>query len=1185
MDPRTRRPDGSHCGIRGRARLHRTPQYCKAQRSTRNRPRERSLPILPQPHNHRPFRMTPTPARAPLLPATTGFLPALACALLALVPLPILQTPALLLANALAMAAAVQVLDHAPAPWRASTLRQLPAHLVRFAMACALLFVLTLWPLLQLRRAPTAAAWILLAGSLLLWMLALWPFWTRLAEVFADARGTPQDMGLGEVIAARFRRRGASAPRQALPALLALLALCAGVLALGGLPPVADAPVALRAALLSAYALLVLPAATLLLASRARTSAAAETAADAARDTTAAAEPGADAAADAGAPPVAAIATAAPPPPADAATLLEAARHGEIETALALLAAGVPADAAAPPGTTDQRSALALAAVLPDTRLLRALIAHGAEVNRLRGGMTALHAATRDSWHGRDEAVLALLANGADPRLRDSEGRTALHGAALSGNPNIAAMLLDAGVPVDAPDAQGMSALALACRAGNWTLAVFLLEHGASAQPADGEPPLVAACSIGEDDIAGARLLLKHRAKVNACDRLGRSALMAAALEGHAALAHLLLAAGADVRAADRHGTTALMEAARAGSAALIEALGEAGADALAQDAHGRDALMLACQSPRSDAAVVRALLALGADPLRRGADGRSALDHASAAGRWDLVAALAPDRPLPANLRGLAQPAAGADAPADLLEALRGEHWGVASSFESAFLQWPQGTRAGLYLQLGAAGHDLARRWLAEHGVDGELRLEDGMRLFDALVARLPDTLEALEDLSGAGASPAGGGLLARALVHLVPAPEGAALTAAWLERGADAFGASPDGRVPLGLAAAAGWQAAAEALLTRGADPNARDARARTPLHHALALPATDALPLVRALVRAGADPLAANDSGETPLGLALARGDAALIDWLRWDGGWPLPGRPLRPEDIAAAAAAGDAAAVRRLLALGFAVDQPDAEGYRALLHACGRGHAAVAQLLLDAGARIDALSASGVSALAAAVNGRRTALVDLLLQRGAPLGQTLAGGAQVLMLAAARGNAAQLEQLLAAGADANAASTHGQTALLALARFAFDQRDSLAARRGFELLLRHGAHVNQTDDRGTSALLLLLGAHAPPGQDGDATHIGALLPLLLDHGAEAAHADQRGVTALHCCALHALLGPARLLIQRGAPLQARDAWGRTPAQVAQKLGYSDLALELEARAAPGVRQTLLRPAADD
>jgi hypothetical protein len=77
---------------------------------------------------------------------------------------------------------------------------------------------------------------------------------------------------------------------------------------------------------------------------------------------------------------------------------------------------------------------------------------------------------------------------------------------------------------------------------------------------------------------------------------------------------------------------------------------------------------------------------------------------------------------------------------------------------------------------------------------------------------------------------------------------------------------------------------------------------------------------------------------------------------------------------------------------------------------------------------------------------------------------------------------------------------------------------------------------------------------------------------------------AHADQRGVTALHACAMHALLPPARVLLSRGADRASADAFGRSAADVARQLGYVDIAHELAVRssAIPSVRQTLRQPA---
>jgi ankyrin repeat protein len=1102
--------------------------------------------------------------RPPFLHALAWFIPGLlAVALASLTTHPLTLIP-LLLANALTMAAICHAIGFDPEPSFARTvLRRGAAHLVMFTGYTVLVFVLVAWPMLQLSHSPSLSAALLLAAALVLALVSLWRLWPAFGLVFVwDDAYPPQRDGswiftatLRSMAFGRHLSREERFFTHIVPAALCLLALAFSAIALTGL--VGMLPEEMRLAALAIYALVILPLACLVIANRTLRALLCERHPPRRR-------------ADANP-----LTAELPRPvlseperiagtPEQAAALLAAARAGDIERALALLEVGAACDTVPQPGDRDQRPVLMLAALLPDTRLLRALIASGADVNRASGGLTPLLAATRDSWHGRAEAVLMLLANGASPLATDADGNTPLHGAVLSADAGVAAMLLDAAAPIDALNQAGLSPLATACRAANWPLAKFLLDRGAKPAPAGGEPALVAAATIADDDPTGVALLLKHRAAVNALDARQRHALLGAAAEGHERIARALCDAGADVRLADEHGVTALMEAARAGASGIVQRLAEAKANVLARDQHGRDALILACQSPHADVATVRALLELGADAKAAGGDGRSALDHASAAGRWDLVALLDPDTALPANLsHDLLDE--GADTPQHLLDALRFGHWATVSAFGERVRSWPQAELARLYLELATPGLGAARRWLLDHGLAAEARLEApridepdtgeaptqaplGRRLFDALLERLPDATEAVDDLMQAGASPAGCGLLAAALVQL----EGAAQAAA----------------LPLGL-------------LERGADPFGTDANQRTPLFAALEHGAA-ALPLVRSLIAHGADPEAADTHGETPLGLALEH--PALERWLDWRD-WPLPQRPLRGTDLPAAAAVGALAAVQRLLELGFAVDTRDEQGATALLRACGAGHRDVAACLLDAGADPSLPAHSGVTALVAAVSARREALVALLLQREVAVDQRLPNDATALMVAAALGYPDIAEQLLAAGADVKAVDSSGRNALHAAAQFGFEHNDSLRTRRLFDGLLKHGAEINHADREGKTPLLLLLGAQLPPGSDGDATHLGALVPPLLDAGAHVAHADQRGVTALHACAMHALLAPARVLLSRGADRQATDAFGRTAAEVARQLGFVDIAHELSARsnqAIPSVRQTLRQPA---
>src|SRR5690606_20029328 len=255
------------------------------------------------------------------------------------------------------------------------------------------------------------------------------------------------------------------------------------------------------------------------------------------------------------------------------AALYAAARAGRVERALALLEAGADPRALPDPGGRDQRALAVLAAVLPDLRLPRALVAQGIDLNPAHARLTPLLAATRDSWHGRPEAVMTLLANGADPRAADREGNTPLHHAARSSDPGVAALLRDAAAEIDALNAEGLTPLGIACGCGNWRLDRFLLERGARAEPEGGSPPLLAAAGGDDDDAAGVALLLRHKAKVDGRDARGRSALHEAALAGHAGILAALLEAKADVNARDGAGRSPLLEAAFGGHLPVLELL------------------------------------------------------------------------------------------------------------------------------------------------------------------------------------------------------------------------------------------------------------------------------------------------------------------------------------------------------------------------------------------------------------------------------------------------------------------------------------------------------------------------------------------------------------------------------------------------------------------------------------
>jgi ankyrin repeat protein len=1069
------------------------------------------------------------------------------------------------------------------------------------------------WPLAVLSQAPSLAAALGLAVALVVALLVLWRLWPVFGLVFAwdDAFPAGEEhswitAALARSIAfARHLTRGRDLfLTHFLPASLAQLAIAFGALSLAGIG--ASLPDEIRTASLFLFAVVVLPLCSLIVADRTlrllfdgrvRTFTPQPPMPPSPRmpkDDNGHAEvtsaPSSDPVA-----PVAETLAAKPAAPAQAVldeNLLAAARRGNTAAAMQWLAQGANPDAIPPAGARDQRSALVLAAELPDTHLLRALIAKGADVNRAHAGLTPLLATTRACHAGRPEMVTSLIANGADPARADADGNTPLHHAALCAEPAVAAILVDAQAPLEARNREQATPLAVAAAAANWPVLRFLAEHGAHADAA-----MPAAAGIADDDPEGVRILLKHKGRANAVDALGRSALLHAARENHVEITRVLLDANADVALADRYGTTPLMEAARAGAAGVVALLAEKNPDVNACDQHGRTALMLACQSPRANAACVRALLELGADPKRKGSDGRSAIDQASAAGRWDLVALMDPDAALPASHARGSEPDPGADTPQHLLDALRFAHWSVVARFEERVRTWPATELAALYLDLADHADAAPRAWLLEHGLDAEARLDDGSRLFDALLDHLPASIGAVRQLLDAGATPAGAGRFGAALARLDDG-EGAALALAMLERGADAFGADADQRTPLHHACRPGLLPALHALLARGADPNARDRAGATPLHVALDGKPDEVLPLVKALIAHGADPESPAASGETPLGLALARDAIKLEYWLRWNG-WALPKRPLRDEDLPAAAADPDA--VARLLELGLPVDARDSRGATALLRASGAGALQSVQRLLAAHADPKLTVDTGASSLSAAVSARQPDIARALIAAGVPVDLRHADDVTALMIAAALGHPDMVTVLRELGAQAGLVDARGQTALHAAARFCFDSRDSLRCRRLLDALLESSAegrptslartageggtargagggvrgaeadasHINTADRSGATPLLVLLGVHVKPGADCDGTHLGALVPAMLDAGANLDHADEHGVTALHACAMHATFEPARVLLQRGANREARDCMQRTPSDVANVLGYIDLAMELAPR----------------
>lgn len=852
-----------------------------------------------------------------------------------------------------------------------------------------------------------------------------------------------------------------------------------------------------------------------------------------------------------------------PKPVPAPAELYAAARSGRVENALALLAAGADPKALPPAEDRDQRTLVQLAAVLPDLRLLRELIARGVSVAGTAGKPSPLLAATRDSWHGRPEAVMTLLANGANPTEVDEEGCTPLHHAARSTDPSVAALLLDAGASLDALNHAGQSPLAQAALAGNWRMLKFLVERGAKPWPLGGDPVLLAAAATDDDDPAGVEFLLQQKAAVDARSRQrGRTALQQAAQAGHVQILKALLAAAADPVLTDDEGRDAWLLAAAGGHQGVLEILLAAGADVNKTDPEGRDALILAIENGKASPALATWLRQSGIDTFRLDAAGRGALDMAVAEGRWTLAAAIDPDYPLPVSF---AQGEGEVTRPplqllADALDA--GDDAAVQRVV--GLLERQELDRA---LLEAVRRHPAHVATLCKLGANIEARdAEAQSALFLLLDAAAdPAARQALDERLQAGAQPTGRGGLGRYLLAAqtvrLDAGQGEALALALLVRGADGFAPVAGGQTPLALAVRLGWMRLMDALLAAGADPNRADARGMTTLHLAAALGRDEA---VQSLLAAGAQPALRAADGQTAQGIALSAGHRQLAEWLDWRI-WPHPGRRLRASDLPAAAMQGDVAAMGRLLALGFAVDSQDAQGCTALLRAAGGGHVSAVAYLLAAGANPDIPANTGATALSAAASRHHLTVVERLLEAGADVEQSLPGGATVLMLASALGLADIASRLIAAGARIDSGDAEGLLPIHCAALYGFAANDANRVRNLLDVLLAAGAAPDAGTHLGVTPLLFLLGCRAEPGAACNEHVVLAGVEYLLGRGVNLAARDPRGFTPLHLAALHGLPQVIRCLLRFGADPNIRDQLGRSPREIAMMRGLIDVAAE--------------------
>ena len=469
-----------------------------------------------------------------------------------------------------------------------------------------------------------------------------------------------------------------------------------------------------------------------------------------------------------------------------------------------------------------------------------------------------------------------------------------------------------------------------------WLLAVAAAADTAAAQ----DLRLITAAAGG--DTARVRTLVAEGVDVDGRRADGATALLWASHRDDLELVDLLLRAGADVNAADDNGVTPLERAAENASPAMVEKLLAGGASTRAARTSGLTPLMTAARTGHPG--VIETLLRHGADVNAVTAETRSTALMWAVAGSHPAVA------------RALL--AAGAD-----------PHASTFDGFTPLLYATHNGDVAMAEILI-AAGVDVN-----DTGADGTHAL-----VYAIVIGRDAFALHLLERGADPNASMGG--------VHALHAAAGSVTTwhGDWRRRHGDSRRRSPFGRRGLHASRALPL---VEALLARGADPNARittsamlmdyigyprkgafepfacgtgDLRGATPLwvaaheanrptvpEGAAADYVRDSAAIIRALLDAGADQHLTTDDGTTPFMAAAGLGRSTY--------------RPRQPRGARSPSAE---AAVRVLLEAGAEIDRVNEADFNALHGAAFRGLDEVVTYLVEQGADIDARDFKGRTA---------------------------------------------------------------------------------------------------------------------------------------------------------------------------------------------------------------------------
>jgi len=220
---------------------------------------------------------------------------------------------------------------------------------------------------------------------------------------------------------------------------------------------------------------------------------------------------------------------------------------------------------------------------------------------------------------------------------RDGSGNTLLHYAAIGGDGDFVAYLIDHGAQVNSVGAMSQTPLHVAASFGHDKAVAALLARGATLEAKDdyGRTPLL-LCARERGQPATTRILVDAGADVNALDRFGSSSLELAAWRGKREVVGLLLARGAAFPKSGPRWQGLLSLSTSQGLDDLFQRLTDATEDLHTVEASGPWLLNSAAAGGSPE--IVALLVKKGFDPAAPGRFGWTPLHYAALNGRTEVA-------------------------------------------------------------------------------------------------------------------------------------------------------------------------------------------------------------------------------------------------------------------------------------------------------------------------------------------------------------------------------------------------------------------------------------------------------------------------------------------------------------------------------------------------------------------